>query len=80
MGIKSVARTRHPHKSIEDAVRHAEARGWTLRHMGHWGRLFCAHSDRDGCQIGVNGTPRDPENHARQILRAIARCPHSGEA
>jgi hypothetical protein len=28
----------------------------------------------------VNGTPRDPENHARQILRAIARCPHSGEA
>jgi len=73
-----LVRARHSHKSVEDAVRQAEAQGWTLRKMGHWGRLFCAHADRDGCQIGVNGTPRDPEAHARQILRAISRCPHDG--
>jgi len=28
----------------------------------------------------VNGTPRNPENHARQIKRAIDRCPHKEEA
>lgn len=75
-----MARSRHPNKEVEEAVAHAEERGWTLRKMGHWGRLFCAHADRDGCQIGVNGTPRDPETHARQIIRAINRCPHGKEA
>jgi hypothetical protein len=44
--------------------------------MGHWGRLFCPHADRDGCQVGVYGTPRDGDAHARQIRRAVDRCPH----
>lgn len=72
-----MARPRHPIKEVEEALRDAEAKeGWTLRRLGHWGRLFCAHADRDGCQVGVNGTPRNPEAHARQISRAVARCPH----
>lgn len=75
-----MARSRHPSKEVEGAVAHAEALGWTFRKLGHWGRLFCAHADREGCQIGVNGTPRDAEAHARQILRAIERCPHGKEA
>ncbi|MEX0923212.1 MAG: hypothetical protein WDZ84_10585 [Rhodovibrionaceae bacterium] len=61
---------------MEAAVVYAEAQGWTLRLLGHWGRLFCAHAGRDGCQIGVNGTPRNADNHARQIRRAVDRCPH----
>jgi hypothetical protein len=24
----------------------------------------------------VNGTPRNAGNHARQIIRAVERCPH----
>jgi hypothetical protein len=44
--------------------------------MGHWGRLFCPQAGRDGCQVGVNGAPKNPEDHARQVMRAIARCPH----
>jgi hypothetical protein len=47
--------------------------------MGHWGRLFCPHADQDGCQIGVNGTPRNADDHAKQIMRAVARCPHGQE-
>jgi len=71
-----MTRARHPKPEVEEAVRYAEARGWRLRRMGHWGRLFCAHADRDGCQVGVNGTPRSASAHARQIIRAVERCPH----
>lgn len=74
-----MGRPRHPNKEVEDAVSYAEANGWKWRKMGHWGRLFCAHADRDGCQIGVNGTPKNPESHAKQIRRAIDRCPHLEE-
>jgi hypothetical protein len=44
--------------------------------MGHWGRLFCPHANRDGCQVGVYGTPKSAGDHAKQIFRAINRCPH----
>ena len=73
------ARDRHPNKEVEEAVRYAEAQGWTVRKQGHWGRIYCAQADRDGCQIGVNGTPRDGDAHARQIKRAVDRCPHREE-
>jgi hypothetical protein len=72
-------RPRHPNKEIEDAVSSAESKGWTWRKMGHWGRLFCPHADRDGCQVGVWGTPKDPETHAKQVTRAVDRCPHGKE-
>lgn len=74
-----MARPRHPQKEVEEAVAYAEARGWTWRPMGHWGRLFCPYADRGGCQTGVNSTPRNPGHHARQIRRAVDRCPHGRE-
>jgi hypothetical protein len=76
----ALARGRHPNKEVEAAVAEAESQGWTLRKQGHWGRLYCAHADRDGCQISVNSTPRDGDVHAKQIRRAIDRCPHKEEA
>jgi len=78
--VATVTRARHPKKEVEEAVQYAEGKNWTLRAMGHWGRLFCPHGDRDGCQVGVNGTPKNAGNHARQIKRAIDRCPHIQEA
>ena len=75
-----MARSRHPNKEIEAAVAYAESLGWKVREMGHWGRLFCPHADRDGCQIGVSGTPRNSDTHARQVIRAINRCPHVKDA
>jgi len=75
------ARPRHPNKEIEDAVRYAEAKGWSwVKLKGHgWGKLLCPHHDREGCQIFVWSTPRRPESHARGIRRDVDRCPHSGE-
>ncbi len=71
-------RSRHPEKEIEDAVAYAEERGWTVKPIkGHaWGRLYCAHHDRDGCKVSVWGTPRSAGNHAKDIVRAVERCPH----
>lgn len=71
-----MTRPRHPKKEVEEAIQYAEAKGWRWRAMGHSGRLFCPQADRNGCQVGVNGTPRDSGNHAKQIMRAVDRCPH----
>jgi hypothetical protein len=77
----TMARPDHPNKEIEAAIEYAEELGWRIRYpMGHWGRMFCKHADRDGCQFGINGTPINPETHAKQIRRAIDRCPHKEEA
>jgi hypothetical protein len=74
-----VRRPEHPNKEIEAAVQYAEGLGWRVKMLGHWGRIFCPHANRDGCQFGVNGTPRNPEAHARQVIRAVDRCPHKEE-
>ena len=71
-----MSRAKHPNKEVENAVSYAESQGWTWKPQGHWGRLYCSHADRDGCQVGVNGTPRDGDVHAKQLRRAIDRCPH----
>ena len=73
-----MARPRHPNKEIEAAVAYAESRGWVfVRKASHaWGRLRCARGQRDGCQLSVWSTPRDPQGHAEHIRRQIDDCPH----
>ena len=73
-----MARSRHPDKEIEAAIAYAEQRGWRVVPVsGHaWGRLYCAQADRDGCMVSVWSTPRSAGNHARDLIRAIDRCPH----
>lgn len=72
-------RPKHPKKEVEAAVAAAEAKGWTWRPLGHWGRLFCPHADESGCQVGIYSTPKNAGNHAKQIIRAVGRCPHGKE-
>lgn len=71
-----MARKRHPDKEVDDAIAEALAKGWRLRMQGHWGRLYCPRANRDGCQIGIWGTPRNASIHARQILHRVNKCPH----
>lgn len=74
------SRPRHPSKDVEHAIKYAESKGWRVeKRTGHaWCRLFCPQADRSGCMISVYGTPRNPVNHASQIERGVAKCPHSG--
>jgi hypothetical protein len=47
-------------------------RTWSLL-----GRLLCPRNDREGCQLSVWSTPKNPQNHANAIMRAVGRCAHS---
>lgn len=75
-----VAPLAHKNKHIRAAVAAAEDAGWTLAKggtKGHvWGVLRCPERSRAGHTFFVYGTPRNPETHARQILRAVAQCDH----
>ena len=73
-----MSRPSHPDKHIESAVAYAELNGWTVKMSnGHaWARLFCAFADRDGCMLSVWSTPRNAQNHAKGLIRAVDRCPH----
>lgn len=75
-----MTRPRHPDKHIEKAVQYAESVGWEVRiSNGHaWGRLYCPLNTTDGCITSVWSTPRNPQNHARQITREVDTCPHWG--
>lgn len=76
-----MARTRHPKKHIEEAVRLAEKAGWRFEAgMGHcWGRLFCLGKSRGACIIVVYSTPRCAESHAKYVRRRIGQCPHASD-
>ena len=42
-------------------------------------RLLCPESSREGCSLSVWSTPKDSENHKKQIYRRIDMCPHFKE-
>ena len=76
-----MARSSHPNKEIEAALRHAEANGWQIKVGGShaWGRIFCPYNN-DECRCGefcitsIWSTPKNSGNHARAILRVVNNC------
>jgi hypothetical protein len=68
---------RHPSRDVADAVAFALAKGWTYsprRKQGHaWATLRCPAGEDT---VAVWSSPRNPGNHAKQIRRAVIRCPH----
>lgn len=68
----------HPNKHVRDAIAHAIALGWRTRAGGGHAFciLMCPAQSRHGCLKSVWSTPRNPEAHARDILRFVKRCPH----
>lgn len=76
-------RAKHPNKEIESAIKFAEAKGWRYPPTGNsahaWGRLLCSLESRDGCSMSIWSTPKNAQNHAKQIIRNVKSCPHKGE-
>ena len=76
-----MARSSHPKKDIEAALRHAESQGWRVEMGGShaWGKIYCPYND-DGCRCGefciacIWSTPKNPGNHARAIRRVVDNC------
>ena len=76
-------RNKHPNKEIEVAIQYAEKLGWEYRDSGNsshaWGRLFCPLHTRDGHQISIYTTPKNPTNFARLIRLRVDKCEHNEE-
>gem|GEM_PF-525405 len=66
----------HPNKHIQAAIKYALDNGWKFRaSRGHaFGRLYCGISDHTEHQMSVWSTPKNPELHAKQIIRQVDRC------
>jgi hypothetical protein len=78
-------RARHPNKEVEQALRHAERQGWRVEPGGShaWGRMYCPRNlpeCRCGefCITSIWSTPRNAENHARQLRRIVDNCVFRG--
>lgn len=76
-------RSRHPKKDVEKALQQLEVLGWVVVERsgrGHaWGLVRCPTPDaacRGGtfCQMTVNSTPENPQNHAAKLLDKAAGC------
>ncbi|HUR23917.1 MAG TPA: type II toxin-antitoxin system Phd/YefM family antitoxin [Acidimicrobiales bacterium] len=69
------ARTRHPKKDVEQALRFAEERGWTVSPTagGHrWGEMICGHGGRNGCRYSIWSTPKNRGSHAQPTSPILA--------
>lgn len=68
---------RHPNKHINMALLYAIKHGWKVVKSGKSAHSFCrlrcikGHEEH---QMSVWSTPRNPENHAKQILRKVDEC------
>ncbi|MHB0981367.1 MAG: hypothetical protein ACYC5Q_15095 [Thermoleophilia bacterium] len=78
-----MARRKHPDLDIEAAIAHAEAGGWRIKVGGRsshaWGTMYCPHNSPschcgEFCITGIWSTPRNPQNHAKQLRRVVDRC------
>lgn len=73
-------RDRHSKKEIEAALQEAEAAGFRVESgRGHWGVMYCPSTDPDDrCAqpLWIWSTPKNVDNHAKQIRRYVTRCPH----
>lgn len=75
-------RPKHHNKEIEQAIRYAESKGWRYQATGHsahaWGRILCPLATREGHAISIWSTPKNAQNHAKQIKRNVDDCDHLG--
>jgi hypothetical protein len=76
-----MARTSHPKKEVEGALRHAEENGWRIEVGGAhaWGKMYCPFNDKD-CRCGLHcitsiwSTPKNAGNYAKAIRRVVDKC------
>lgn len=71
---------KHPSKEVQRAIDYAVSIGWKFVKTGKsahaFCRLYCPEESRDGCSFSVWSTPKNAENHAKQIIKNVDKCPH----
>lgn len=67
-------------KEIYDACVQLAAAGWKFRRQGHGYRAYCPCDRADGGRgVPIPGSPPNPGNVARRLLRNCEHCPDSHE-
>lgn len=74
-------RKKHSRKEVEQSLIYAEKQGWRVEvGGGHaWGKMYCPYNDQE-CRCGefciasIWSTPKNAENHAKQIKRVVDNC------
>lgn len=67
----------HPNKHIKEAIAYALANGWHYVESGSSAHAFCrlrcnfGHAEH---QMSIWSTPKNAENHAKQIVRKVNQC------
>jgi hypothetical protein len=75
-----MARTPHPKKEVEEALRHAEGHGWRVEVGGShaWGQIYCPMTRNAAAASSASpacgSTPKNPGNHARALRRVVDNC------
>jgi hypothetical protein len=68
----------HPNKHIQAAIEYAVLKGWVIVEAGGSGHPFaklrCGIHGHTDHKMSIWSTPRDPETHAKQIIRMVNRC------
>lgn len=85
--ILDVNLKKHPNQEIDSAIDYAVENGWEVKDAGSsshaWGRLKCPHNDSE-CRCGkfclksIWSTPKNLQNHAKQIRRIVDGCINKG--
>lgn len=68
----------HPNKHIQAAIEYAVSKGWALVPSGKsahcYAKLRCGIPGHRDHTMSIWSTPRDAENHAKQIVRKVNEC------
>ena len=65
----------HPNKHIRKAMKYAAEQGFQVEERKGKGHVkYVLYCEPGCCRIPVYGTPRNPENHASDIHRAVDAC------
>ena len=78
-------RKKHSKPVIEEALQYAESKNWRVEnsnsHAHSWGKMYCPYNKND-CRCGefcitsIWCTPKNIDNHAKQIKRCVDKCVH----
>jgi hypothetical protein len=71
----------HQNKEIAAALEYASSKGWRIVEGGShaWGQMYCPYNDKECrcgefCRASIWSTPKNPQNHAKQIRRIVDNC------
>lgn len=70
----------HPNKHIQTAIEYALSNGWVWVQPGDSAHCFCklrcgnTKNEHRDHKMSVWSTPKNAENHARQIMRKVNHC------